>query len=94
MDCFPDGVIDLPNDILSIVMRLGANDSYGNADLNRYSDPKTPIPADITVYHPAFDRSAPSGGDRWDLGPPDGYINLMDVLGVILQYGHSCSSSN
>ncbi|MCI0855079.1 MAG: hypothetical protein J4N98_00205 [Chloroflexi bacterium] len=89
-----DGEIDLPNDILSILRRINANDSNGNAEINRYSDPKSPIPADITAYHPAFDRSGPQGDDPWDLGPPDGYINLIDVLGVILQYGHSCSGFN
>ncbi|MCH8010138.1 MAG: hypothetical protein IIC91_14890 [Chloroflexi bacterium] len=89
-----DGEIDLPNDLLSVVMRINANDSNGNAEINRYSDPKSPITADITAYHPAFDRLPPQGGDPWDLGPPDGYIGLLDVLGVILQYGHSCSGSN
>lgn len=72
-------------------MQIGANDSHGNAEINRYSDPNSPIPADITAYHPAFDRSAPHGDDPWDLGPPDGYINLIDVLGVILQYRHTWS---
>ncbi|MCI0777055.1 MAG: hypothetical protein J4N95_02645 [Chloroflexi bacterium] len=84
----------MPNGLVSKVMRINADDSNGNAEINRYSDPKSPIPADITAYHPAFDRSGPQGDDPWDLGPPDGYINLIDVLGVILQYGHSCSGFN
>ena len=88
-----DGRIGMPA-VLSVVVRIGADDSDGNAEINRYSDPNMPVPADIIAYHPAFDRSPSQGGDPWDLGPPDGYIGLLDVLGVILQYGHSCSGSN
>jgi hypothetical protein len=89
-----DGKIDLPNDILAVVMRIGTHDSNGFADINRFSDPNTPVPADVTAYHPAYDRSAPQGDDAWDLGPPDGRINLIDVLGIILQYGHSCTGAS
>lgn len=89
-----DGVIDLPNDILSVVMRLGTGDSNGNAEINRYSDPKISAPKDSQAYHPAFDRSWGPNASYLDLGPPDGYINLFDVLGVILQFGHSCPAAN
>ncbi len=50
-------------------------------------------PASGPNYRTARDRSAPPpGGHPWELGHPDGVINLLDdVAGVIKQYGHSCS---
>lgn len=46
-------------------------------------------------YRPELDRSSgPAGGDPWDKGPPDGDINVVDdILGVALQFGHTCSGS-
>ena len=42
-------------------------------------------------YHPAYDRSALIGPNAWDKGPPDGAINILDdILGVAVQFGHSC----
>jgi hypothetical protein len=43
-------------------------------------------------YSQALDRSAPPpGGDVWDMGPPDGLIDLfIDIFGVSYQFGHSC----
>ena len=43
-------------------------------------------------YSPILDRSAaPPGGDPWDMGAPDGTIDLFtDVFGVAFQFGHSC----
>ncbi|MBI4570911.1 MAG: S8 family serine peptidase, partial [Chloroflexi bacterium] len=45
-------------------------------------------------YDAALDRSpALPGADPWDLGPPDGEITVaVDVLGVVMQYGHSCAA--
>lgn len=86
-----DGRIGLMGDILRVAARLGVTDSDGTASINRHSDPLSPVPADVRTYHPAFDRSrAANGTDAWDLGPPDGTINLFDVLGVVMQYGHHC----
>lgn len=89
-----DGSIDLPNDILSVVLRLLSSDANGTANLNRYSDPMAPLPADPKAYHPAFDRTpAAAGRPAWETGPPDGQITLLDVVAVIMQYGHKCFSS-
>jgi len=31
------------------------------------------------------------GADSWDMGPPDGTIDLLvDIFGVAYQFGHSC----
>ena len=38
-----------------------------------------------------FDRGPQTGANTWNMGPPDGVIDLPnDVLGVILQFGHNC----
>jgi len=41
-------------------------------------------------YTSARDRSF-IGPDAWDLGPPDGVIDGVDVLAVHAQFGHRCS---
>jgi hypothetical protein len=48
-------------------------------------------------YSPAKDRtdpphpSYPADLDPWDMGPPDGFINVFtDILGAAGQYGHRC----
>lgn len=90
-----DGEIDLFNDILGVVARLGSHDDGGTAQINRYSDPTSPIPGDSSAYHPAFDRSPPAedGFQWWRLGPPNGRIDLVDLIGIISSYGHSCNGS-
>jgi glucose/arabinose dehydrogenase len=51
-------------------------------------------PASGPNYRTAKDRSPPPpGGQWWEMGPPDGVINLLDdVAGVINQFGHSCTT--
>lgn len=86
-----DGRIDLFNDALGVVQRFASNDAGGTAAINRYTDPLTPAPA-LPAYHPAFDRSPRQPGAKpWDLGPPDGSIDLfIDIFGITAQYGHNC----
>ena len=45
-------------------------------------------------YQASLDRSPRlPGTDGWDLGPPDGTIDVLtDVAGVGLQFGHSCAA--
>lgn len=87
-----DRSISLGEDIMALGWRLGANDGNGTAAVNRYSDPLAPLSDDPTAYHPAFDRSGPAQGALlWDIGPPDGQINLSDLLAMIYQYGHTCA---
>lgn len=87
-----DRAISLSDDILAIAWRLGASDNNGTAELNRYSSPFAPMTGDPTGYHPAFDRSPAPEGDPFAMGPPDGYINFYDLLGLINQYGHDCGT--
>ena len=86
-----DGEIGLIADIFGVVFRYGTGDNNGRAAINRNSNPLSSPPA--TGYHPAFDRSpAPPGAPSWELGPPDGEIDLFtDILGVAEQFGHSCT---
>jgi hypothetical protein len=88
-----DQAVDLFTDIFGVALRYGANDAGGTAAVNRNSNPLT-VPPAAPAYHPAFDRSAPApGGEAWDLGPPDGSIDLLtDVFAVAAQFGHSCAS--
>ncbi|MGB2694785.1 MAG: flexitail domain-containing putative surface protein [Dehalococcoidia bacterium] len=82
----PDGARDRiisTGDIFRIVGRFGTN---GDPSI----DPLSQLPA--SGYHTAFDRSPPaSGGDPWDLGPPDGSISAGDILFVVRQFGHTCA---
>jgi glucose/arabinose dehydrogenase len=85
-----DAVVDLNNDLFGVLFRYGTGDEGGKAPVNRYSDPLAPAPR--RSYHPAFDRSpAPPGARPWDLGPPDGSIDLLvDIFGIAAQYGNAC----
>ncbi|MEX2158570.1 MAG: flexitail domain-containing putative surface protein [Dehalococcoidia bacterium] len=74
-------VIDLFIDIFNVANAFG-----DDAD----SDP----PGEPDGYDATLDRSAaPMGMDVWDMGPPDGTIDLFtDIFGVAYQYGHDCST--
>ena len=42
-------------------------------------------------YDVQFDRGPSSGPNPWNMTAPDGVIDIPnDILGVILQHGHSC----
>jgi hypothetical protein len=71
--------IDLFIDIFAVASAFGADaDDEG--------------PGEPDGYDPALDRSAPPlGADVWDMGAPDGTIDLFtDIFGVAFQYGHHC----
>jgi len=74
----PDGVIDLANDVLGVITHYSPT-GY---------TPGTPALIGTGVYDD-FDRG-PAGPGGWS-SAPDGVIDLPnDILGVILQFGHSC----
>jgi len=76
-----NGVIDLFGDIFGVAYLFG----YETGDPG---------------YDPSFDRSAPpteaeepdpSKREPWDMGAPDGTIDLfIDIFGVAYQFGHAC----
>ena len=75
-----DGVIDLPNDILSVILHFSPT-GY---------TPGTPSIVGNTTFD-AFDRGPQIGLYVWNMSAPDGVIDLPnDILGVILQAGHDC----
>jgi hypothetical protein len=86
-----DGTVDLTNDLFGVFFRYGTSDNEGQAAINRNTNPLTAPPA--AGYHPAFDRSpAAPGSPSWQLGPPDGQIDLLtDLFGAALQFGHTCA---
>ena len=77
-------------DVAAIVLRFGT-----------VSDPLTKEeafaqafvpPEDLTSYHAAFDRGGPIPGENlWDLLPPNGSINVIDIGASIIQFGHTCA---
>ena len=45
----------------------------------------------VNAYDIRFDRGPSTGPNAWNMTAPDGVINLIDVLGVVLQFGHDCT---
>ncbi|MCH8009630.1 MAG: hypothetical protein IIC91_12280 [Chloroflexi bacterium] len=77
-----DGIIDLSNDILGVILHFSP---FGYT-------PGTPSVVGNTTYD-VFDRGPRVGGGPYNMGPPDGFIDLPnDILGVILQFNHDCVS--
>ena len=84
-----DGTINIAGDLMRVLRRFGAHDQRGYAAVNRNTDPLS-APPPAPAYHPAFDRSRPASGTRWQLAGPDGIISLQDLLALIAQLGHRC----
>jgi hypothetical protein len=72
-----DGVIDVPNDILPVIL------AYNQGPL----DFGGPGPN----YTEGKDRGPSTGPYSWNKTAPDGHIDVpTDLLGIILQFGHDC----
>ena len=71
-----DRVVNIAQDILTVGAAFGPT-----------SDPtvdRSPRPTEA-------EEPDPDKRDPWDLGPPDGEVNIVtDILGVALQFGHTC----
>lgn len=77
-----DQTIDLFNDIFAVAGAYGTHpgDAMYSVDLDRSPPP-------MAAQEPDLDRR-----ELWDLGPPDGTIDLFnDVFGVAFQFGMDCS---
>jgi hypothetical protein len=80
-----DRTITLFGDIFGVAGRFGAT---GDPSGDPLAGPIPPAPA----YHTAFDRGAQVGPNQWDLGPPDGNVDLfIDIFGIMNQFGHNCT---
>ncbi len=71
-------------DALGVLAKFGTHDNGTPEDFT--DDPPN---AGGQVYNPDFDRTL-KGPDAWNSGPPNGAINIFDVLRVLAQFGHSC----
>ena len=78
-------------DIAAIVLRFGTVSSPPPTEEEAFAEALT-LPPDVTSYHAAYDRGGPiPGQDLWDLRPPDGAINIIDIGAAVIQFGHTCS---
>ncbi|MGB2694858.1 MAG: flexitail domain-containing putative surface protein [Dehalococcoidia bacterium] len=69
-------------DLQRLIARFG---THGNPNIDPFTQPLA------SGYHTAFDRSPPGpGGNRWNLGPPDGSVSTSDILFAVTQFGHTC----
>ena len=78
-------------DIAAVVLRFGTVSDPPPTKEEALAEALMP-PSDLTSYHAAFDRDSPiPGEDLWDLLPPDGAINIIDIGAVVVQFGHTCA---
>ena len=79
-----DQVVNVPDDILVVAAAFGPDEPF---NLN-YAPEKDRSPGPP----PGKDPEDPENNDRWDMGPPDGVINIPhDFFGVAVQFGHKCA---
>jgi hypothetical protein len=77
-------------DIAAVILRFGTVSDPPPTKEEALAEALTP-PPDLTSYHAAFDRDSPiPGEDLWDLQPPDGAINIIDIAATVIQFGHTC----
>jgi len=77
-----DGLVDLLNDIVGVAIAFGLT----------YSDPGYSQALDRSPPPPPWVEPDPAKRDPWDMGPPDGIVDLLvDIFGVADQFGHDCT---
>jgi hypothetical protein len=78
-------------DIAAVILRFGTVSDPPLTKEEAFAQAFVP-PEDLTSYHAAFDRDSPiPGEDLWDLQPPDGAINIIDIAATVVQFGHTCA---
>ncbi len=71
------------NDILNIVLRFALTGDP--AIIDALSDAKA------MTYHTRYDRGGPiPGQNAWNLRPPNGSIDISDILAAVFQFGDNC----
>jgi hypothetical protein len=78
-----DGVINIL-DVMGVLAKFGTHDNGTPGD---FSD--DPPNSGGQHYHPEYDRTY-LGPNAWNTGAGDGAINILDVVLVLGQFGHSC----
>ena len=78
------------SDVGAVVGRFGSFREPAPTEADALAEALTPPPA-APAYHTAFDRGGPMPDeDLWNLLPPDGTINIVDIGSAVAQFGHSC----
>ena len=78
-----DQTINVFDDILAVAEAFGPDTGINYAPEKDRSPPPPP----------GKEPNDPRNNEPWDLGPPDGVINVFDdVLGVANQFGHNCAA--
>jgi hypothetical protein len=86
-----DKTINVVGDVLGVASRFGATRSGGAPSEQVALSEALAAPTSKSSYHAGYDRGPLIGPNPWDLGPPDGEINVVDdILGVARQFSHSC----
>jgi CSLREA domain-containing protein len=88
-----DRTVNVLDDIVGVAARFGSTRGALPAKTQALNEALVPPSSqNKTGYHAAFDRGPQTGPLPWNMAPPDGVINLLDdVLGVAMQFGHSCA---
>ncbi len=86
-----DKVVNVPGDILGVARRFGSTRPGGPPTKAQALAEALVPPTSPDGYHADYDRGPLVGPNAWNLGPPDGAINVpVDILGVARQFGQSC----
>ncbi len=75
--------INRVDDILAVVAKYQVNDA----------DDTPGFPPYVGAYDPRVDRTALTGpgSSPWTLGPPNGTVNVPDILAAVKSYHHDCN---
>ena len=80
-------------DIGAVVLRFATVSDPPPTKEEAFAQAFTP-PTDLTSYHAAFDRGGPIPGENlWNLQPPDGTINIIDIGAMVIQFSHTCAEA-
>ena len=78
-------------DIGAVVLRFGSARETPPTKEEALAEALSPPPP-APAYHAASDRGGPiPGQEPWNLLPPDGSINMIDIGAAVVQFGHSCA---
>jgi hypothetical protein len=78
-------------DIGAVIVRFGSARETPPTKEEALAEALSPPPP-APAYHAASDRGGPiPGQDLWNLLPPDGSINIIDIGAVVVQFGHTCA---
>ncbi len=87
-----DKAVTIPGDVLGVAHRFGSTRPGGPPTKTQALAEAFVPPTSPDGYHADYDRGPLIGPNAWDLGPPDGAIDIPnDILGVARQFGTNCN---